>query len=217
MSRAGTSEEDVITWIMEDRQRTAQALYFVLGTFPDAIELAFSVPREAFQLLPGKPGDFDVILVPLEGERRCFERTAAVEVKILRLNEQRPDRNVNSYGTHQAIGALEDGFPFVGILHICVVPRERSGCPDFFAISSAHRHGHRLEGMKVPMCIGYHAYGYERVGRLHMASLNAWRFSTANPNCRKELVSAIQSKWPAIRKSRIDFTPLGPSGRDELG
>src|SRR5688572_19878829 len=67
-----------------------------------------------------KPGDFDVIIIPFSEDKILFERTAAFEVKVIRPTKANPRRNANSFGTEQTLGLVNDGFPLVGLLHICM-------------------------------------------------------------------------------------------------
>lgn len=65
-----------------------------------------------------KPGDFDIIVIPYSENEILFERTGVVEVKIVRPSRKKPLRNANSTGTTQTKGLINDGFPFVGLMHI---------------------------------------------------------------------------------------------------
>lgn len=65
-----------------------------------------------------KPGDFDIIVIPYSENEILFERTGVIEVKIVRPSRKKPLRNANSIGTTQVKGLINDGFPFVGLMHI---------------------------------------------------------------------------------------------------
>lgn len=65
-----------------------------------------------------KPGDFDVIIIPFSESNIYFERTVASEVKVVRPTRRKPTRNANSLGVTQLFGLIEDGFPFVSLIHI---------------------------------------------------------------------------------------------------
>jgi hypothetical protein len=67
-----------------------------------------------------KPGDFDLIIIPFTKNEIFFERTAACEVKIVRPTRKNPLRNSNSLGTTQLNGLIQDGFPFIGLMHISI-------------------------------------------------------------------------------------------------
>lgn len=66
------------------------------------------------------PGDFDIIFIPYNLENIFFERTAVFEVKIARPHAQKLNKPSKSLGSEQIKGLLEDGFPLVGLLHVCM-------------------------------------------------------------------------------------------------
>jgi len=65
-----------------------------------------------------KPGDFDVIIIPFSDTKIYFDRTVASEVKVVRPTRRKPSRNANSLGVKQLFGLIEDGFPFISLIHI---------------------------------------------------------------------------------------------------
>jgi len=65
-----------------------------------------------------KPGDFDVIIIPFSESNIYFDRTVASEVKVVRPTRKKPTKNANSLGVNQLLGLIEDGFPFVSLIHI---------------------------------------------------------------------------------------------------
>lgn len=67
-----------------------------------------------------KPGDFDVLIIPYTNKKVFFERTAAYEVKIVRPTNKNPKKASNSLGVTQLKGLIQDGFPLVSLLHICM-------------------------------------------------------------------------------------------------
>ncbi len=80
-----------------------------------------TILREELKLEKGKkPGDIDVIIIPFSRTKIYFERTSAYEIKIVRPTRNNPCRNANSLGVTQALGLAEDGFPLVGLIHVCL-------------------------------------------------------------------------------------------------
>lgn len=67
-----------------------------------------------------KPGDFDILIIPFSDTTTFFDRTCAIEVKVVRPTRRKPKRNANSYGEEQIYGLIKDGFPLVGLIHICM-------------------------------------------------------------------------------------------------
>lgn len=49
-----------------------------------------------------------------------FERTSVYEIKIVGPTLANPSRNANSLGVSQVLGLVEDGFPSVSLIHICL-------------------------------------------------------------------------------------------------
>lgn len=66
-----------------------------------------------------KPGDFDILLIPYSDTEIFFHRTCAVEVKVVRPRRNNPGKAPTSYGIKQVEGLVKDGFPLVGLIHIC--------------------------------------------------------------------------------------------------
>ncbi len=80
-----------------------------------------NVERRDLGLEPdGKPGDVDVLIVPVRNGVLAVQNCMAVEVKRLYLRAAKRSRDTNSSGAEQAAGLVRDGFPFVGLLHIVV-------------------------------------------------------------------------------------------------
>ena len=45
-----------------------------------------------------KPGDFDVIIIPCSGNNILYNKSCAIEVKIVRPTRKKPSKNSNSLG-----------------------------------------------------------------------------------------------------------------------
>jgi len=67
-----------------------------------------------------KPGDFDILIIPHSSENIFFNRTCAIEVKVDRPTRMNPIKSPNSNGYNQVQGLIKDGFPLVGLIHICM-------------------------------------------------------------------------------------------------
>ncbi len=91
-----------------------------LGRY-EGVYFSKMIRREELKLTRlGKPGDVDVLLVPYQGTNIFFEESAAFEVKVVRPTIDNPNRNANSFGRTQIKGLIEDGFPLIGLIHVCV-------------------------------------------------------------------------------------------------
>lgn len=97
----------------------------------------------------GKPGDFDILLIPYEGKDILFERTGVIEVKVVRPTIKNPSRNANSFGITQINGLIEDGFPLIGLIHICVPePTPKNDCSQIKYLSDKARNSEDYELVK---------------------------------------------------------------------
>lgn len=123
------SEAEVLKRIATNRQTLANTIQFMLSSafpypehaFAQKVYVAINVPRDKLQLAPDqRPGDIDYLIVPFSETEILFERTIAIEAKVLRPSVNNPGRSTNSMGRTQVDGLLRDGFPFVGLLHISV-------------------------------------------------------------------------------------------------
>lgn len=123
------SETEVLKRIASNRQTLANTIHFALDSaFPypenayaQDVYIGINIPRDKLQLAPDqRPGDIDYLIVPFSGNDILFERTIAIEAKVVRPSVSKPSRNTNTMGRTQAAGLLRDGFPFVGLVHISV-------------------------------------------------------------------------------------------------
>lgn len=124
------SERGLILRLLDERTQFWNAFRFALveadldPQHEKKFECHLSVLRSELGLKIGqKPGDIDILIVPLVGEERLVAHCAAIEVKKLPIPIHNRGRSPSSFGRSQAIGASADGFPFVGLLHIAVVER----------------------------------------------------------------------------------------------
>ncbi len=65
-----------------------------------------------------KPGDFDIIIIPGSDKKIFYDRSCAIEVKVVRPTRKKPGKNSNSMGERQVYGLIKDGFPVAGLVHI---------------------------------------------------------------------------------------------------
>ncbi|HEY9209981.1 MAG TPA: hypothetical protein VIO56_01110 [Methylotenera sp.] len=123
------SEAEVLKRIASNRHTLANTIHFALDSaFPypenayaQDVFIGINIPRDKLQLAPDqRPGDIDYLIVPFSENEILFERTIAIEAKVVRPSVSKPGRNTNTMGRTQATGLLRDGFPFVGLVHISV-------------------------------------------------------------------------------------------------
>lgn len=187
------SETEVLKRIVSRKQLLANTIHFALesafphpeNAFAQDVLVAINVPREDLGFPSGrKPGDIDLLIVPLRGSPMP-DRTIEIEAKVVRPTIAMPSRNVNSMGRQQALGLLEDGFPFVGLLHIAIpepLPEEQhlrlllcynelDGAGELketgeyvsfdpFPLVSARRQEGRLKALDLPAQIAFKAIAF---------------------------------------------------------
>lgn len=180
------SELSVLKRVISDNRTLANAIGFALGhSFDEGIWVAIGVDRSVLGLAPDKrPGDIDLLVLPEVSGTLQIDRAVAIEAKVVRPTFERPDKTANSLGATQALGLLEDGFPFVGLLHISVpgplpadlhlkvphisgvdsklnpVETGETSIIDPFPIYSAERQLGRLEALGLPETVGYGSIGF---------------------------------------------------------
>lgn len=127
---ADLPEKELIVWLIEEGRSFWNAFDFVLEAstehlrYERKLECYLAVSRPELGLEAGrKPGDIDVLLIPVVNGQRLTADCIAVEVKKLPIPTGNRGRSPSSYGRAQVIGASKDGFPFVGLLHIAIVER----------------------------------------------------------------------------------------------
>ena len=177
---------------MSDRSLRANILHTALeSAFPPPdqhpyaqdVLVGIEIKREKLGLAAGqRPGDIDLLVVPLQGDRPSAKKAIAIEVKIVRPTLRKPGKNADTTGSDQARGLLHDGFPYVCLLHLCapeplpkalhwslpyvehepgvgLVETGRRLLIDPFPLMSAPRQEGRLRALGLPAEIGYTAIG----------------------------------------------------------
>jgi len=194
----------------------------------DGAFVARCVQREALGLRAGVPGDIDILAIPYQGSKLLFRRTAALEVKIVRPTVRNLARNSNSLGLRQVNGLLRDGFPYVGLLHVCMP----EGCPDAWLQSyplydlaswthkrdilvdplpllSVHRQHGRLKALGLPRHVGFKTLALVESGASYSmaSSLKPTRRTCIrNPDLSSELLNAIRRHQAA---NPSDYRQIG--------
>jgi hypothetical protein len=182
--------------------------------------VAVNVPRQLLGLdAKGCPGDIDLLLVPL-GDSLMADRAIGIEVKVVRPTMENPSRNANSTGQKQALGLVRDGFPFVGLAHICIPERlpdelhlrvpwmstkfgpkgevqmlDKHMNVDPFPLICAQRQFGRLRAMNLPREVGYKVLSVElsRDGqRFAGYNMNEEKMPLRNPCSSPALVDAVR-------------------------
>ncbi len=148
----------------------------------DTLLIALEVSREELQLSPDQaPGDIDILIIPQSGDALLYDKTIAIEVKIVRPTIEKPSRNANSLGETQSKKLARGGFPYVGLLHLIIPepspeymldeltvetvpapkgehePSPRKEKIDLFPIRCAQRQLGRLRKLRIPDYVGFNS------------------------------------------------------------
>jgi hypothetical protein len=85
------------------------------------VYLGINILRQEFNLeRKGRPGDFDILCIPFSDNKLFYECSAIFEVKIARPSSDNTTKGTNSVGEKQIQGLIEDGFPLIGLIHLCM-------------------------------------------------------------------------------------------------
>lgn len=227
-SRWIESESQVLLRARRCHRTLSHLVHFGLdGAFPfpehpygHDVLVAINVPRQRLGLsIGGRPGDVDLLVVPT-CDLLMADRAIAIEVKIVRPTMERPSRNANAMGASQAIGLFEDGFPFAGLVHICIPsplpPELHLSVPhalnkfgpdgkllhsgeffsfDPFPLLSAQRQLGRVAALRLPVEIGYNVLGVtlSKDGeRFAGHTMGDARKAMRNPRSSPELIEAVR-------------------------
>lgn len=237
MKHWSSSEAEVLERIVSSRQTFANTVHFALASaFPipehaygQDVLVALNAPRSELGLsAEGKPGDIDLLMVPIGAQGPMAHRSIAIEAKIVRPTLDNPSRNVNTMGRTQALGLLADGFPFVGLIHIAIpqrLPEEmhwRVGkltgelgangelleepephLVDPFPLISAQRQLGRVEALDFPQDVGFNAISLtlSKDGERFVGNtIGDDRTSCRNRTCSDRLIDSI-SRFVEVRRN----------------
>ncbi|MEH0373871.1 hypothetical protein [Vibrio mimicus] len=213
-------EKEIVEYLLKDEASFGDAVCFCTGpslAIDDEIRecklhVALEVPRAEFGLDPNqKPGDIDILIIPEIQGTLHFERSIAIEVKVVRPTHDKPHKNSGKMGATQANGLSNDGFPFVGLLHLEVPEkRVREDCVempngyfmDMFPFESAHRQEGRLKSLNLAESIGYSSTGLYHDNNAFMGSTFGFdKKSRLNNNLSDKLVHSIINSYYSGRLS----------------
>ena len=196
------NEHTIVKLIASDEQAAWPSLDFMLngafnsggyltGVRKSGIEGLFVAPevsRNELNLEPNMiPGDIDLLVIPYKANRKLYHKAMAVEVKVVKPTLIKPSRNANSLGKRQVEGLANDGFPYVGLLHIVMpeplpehlfttLPLLKAGVhsselfnaegnpkfthkADLFPIFGANRQFGRMKKLDLPEYVGTSSFG----------------------------------------------------------
>lgn len=191
----------------------------------DRFYITKEVLRAELSLKPNKkPGDIDILIIPAFKEVIYFQYSSAFELKVVRATNKNFRKNSNSLGTTQTLGLVEDGFPLVGLIQVCmnepVTPIHLQYLPnldnpseiftfDPFPIYSIENQYNRVLKSNLPKYVGINIFGvsFDQKHRLIMHESSKFlNFKPAyyNPKVSKETIEKIKHHFETNRSQYIE-------------
>lgn len=184
-------------------------------------KVAINVLRSDFGFKDDKkPGDFDILVLPMVLDKPSFERLCAIEVKVARPIRLKPNKSSKSMGSKQVKGLIEDGFPYIGLIHISM-PEPLKGDEiqtlthvymdskkknrgevelpfDYFSWATSENQMNRMKALDLPEFIGINSLGINasKIGgyliNYHMNHTED-ELASYNPYAKKETLDLAKS------------------------
>jgi hypothetical protein len=191
----------------------------------DKFFITKEVLRTELALEPNKkPGDIDILIIPAYGENIYFEYTSAFELKVVRPTNLNFRKNSNSLGTTQTFGLIQDGFPLVGLIQVCMTepinPIHLQYLPnlddvseiftfDPFPLYSIETQYERVLKTDLPKYVGINIFGLcfgqnEEIITQHSAKFTNFMRSYFNPNTSELTIRKIKSHFEKYRNRYIE-------------
>lgn len=190
------TEEELIHQIVGSSNDTFNGLLFenlIRKPFPfedfrktTKFKVAINVLRSNFGFNNNKkPGDFDILILPMTSQNQLYERLCAVEVKVARPTRFKPNKSSNSMGSHQVKGLIEDGFPIVGLIQICMTEplqeKEKQNLTHIITLDNDETNYNSLEEMpKVDLPFDHFSWASSENQMKRMKALNLPSFIGLN-------------------------------------
>jgi len=221
-------EEELIRRFFDRKVRQSAFEFILFDLFNDwryinKIHVAQSISRKEFGLEPdGRPGDLDLLIIPEYKNKLYFNKSAVLEVKVVRPSLRNPGRNPNSRGEHQINGLVRDGFPYIGLLYVTIpepFPKDRwiklpiydnlndlwdkpSGKyldvdPHFFG--AGDRQEGRLKSLSIPVVIQFN----EDADFIQGQSALYARHAKKNPGFKRTIYNKIRRHFAAHRERYV--------------
>jgi hypothetical protein len=158
-----------------------------------------------------KPGDFDILIIPANKGRVYFEFSSAFELKVVRPTNNNYRKNSTSLGSTQTLGLIEDGFPLVGLIQVCmnepINPQHLQYLPnldnineiftfDPFPIYSIETQYKRVLKTDLPKYVGINIFGlsFDKNGNMvtqNSAKFEKFKYGYFNPHRKEETIEKI--------------------------
>ena len=196
------SEQEIVSKIIASRELYSAFDVFIVPYYlhpRDDISEAWiftNIPSGALGFSEGRPGDIDLLYVPLFEGRPQPGNCVCAEIKIIRPTRANPGKDHKDSGREQIVGLLQRRVPVISLNHIILpdtnrvlhqisetedaMESMREIGPYLSGINNERQEG-RLKSLALPECVGYGAALIEEVGHFLMSTVNHGRFCTHNP------------------------------------
>ncbi len=171
-----------------------------------------------------KPGDIDILIIPAFEDKIFFEFSSAFELKVVRPTNDNYKKNSNSLGTTQTFGLIQNGFPLIGLIHVCMNEpinlNYLQQLPDLdnvnsiitfdpFPIYSVETQYQRVLKTELPKYVGINIFGLSftqdnEVVTQHTAKFTAFQRGYFNPNTSKTLIVNIENHFKKYRDKYVE-------------
>lgn len=166
-----------------------------------------------------KPGDIDILIIPADKKTIYFEYSSAFELKVVRPTNKNFRKNSNSLGTTQTYGLIRDGFPLVGLIHVCMnepvnpvylqhIPSFDNAAESFtydpFPLYSIETQYQRLLKTDIPKYIGINVFGLgfdlnQNSGFIDSANFTNFNRGYFNPKVSFSTIEKIKFHFERFR------------------
>jgi hypothetical protein len=171
-----------------------------------------------------KPGDIDILIIPAKEGRIYFEYSSAFELKVVRPTNKNFRKNSTSLGSTQTFGLIQDGFPLVGLIHVCmnqpVDPKYLQYLPNLENVSEIFTHDpfplysietqyQRILKTALPKYVGINIFGisFDKNGNIdtqHSAMFEKYNCGYFNPHANSVTVEKIERHFHQFRAKYVE-------------
>ncbi|MPR36314.1 hypothetical protein [Salmonirosea aquatica] len=171
-----------------------------------------------------KPGDIDILIVPSSKGRIFFEYSSAYELKVVRPTNDNIRRNSNSLGSTQTLGLVNDGFPLIGLIQVCmnqpINPIHLQYLPnlenineiftfDPFPLFSVETQYQRILKTDLPKYVGINIFGlcFDINGNIitqNSTKFDSFKHGYCNPYCKNDTIERIKIHFEKFKGKYIE-------------
>lgn len=218
-------ESQVINLILQKAKCTYGNLdyFWEVTNVPRAADLNFDTYYIAKEILrtelgfekDQKPGDFDILIIPSNKGKMYYEFSSAFELKVVRPTNKNYRKNSTSLGSTQTLGLIQDGFPLVGLIQVCmnepINPAQLQYLPnldnlneiftfDPFPLYSIDTQYQRVLKTDLPKYVGINIFGlsFDKNGNMitqNSAKFEKFKYGYFNPHRKIDTIQRIKQHF----------------------